>query len=441
MNERFDQLLEARSQLSLPGAGLDWLDTLRADNARRFRELGLPTARDEDWKYTSIKPIAKKRFEPAGAGAELSREDLEALAIPDLDSHRLVLVDGHYAAGLSAQESLGEGVYAGSLARALNEDPARVKPWLGRLAEDAEHGFRALNSAFLQDGVLLHVPDGVRIDKPIELCCVQHSAAGEVVSQPRNLIVAGKGARFTVIERYLSSGEQRYLTNAITEVFADDDARLAHYKLQHESKNAYHIASWLIEQQAGARVTNHNVALGAAIARTDIRARLAGAKAHCELNGVYVLNGRQHADNHIKVDHCVPDTGSNEFYKGVMDGRSRAVFHGRVVVHPDAQRSDARQQNKNLLLSADAEVDTKPQLEIYADDVTCSHGATVGQLDAEAMFYLSSRGIDEQTARSLLTFAFAKDVIDNFALAPLRELVERDLAKKMFSVEDLEAML
>jgi len=441
MNTPFDRLLETRSRLKLPGAGLDWLDAMRADNEQCFQQLGLPTLRDEDWKYTSIKPIASKTFTLAESGAAPTREGPRAFDVPHLDAYRLVLVDGHFAPGLSSDAVPAEGVYVGGLARILDQDPARLEPWLGRLAKNTEHGFRALNSAFIQDGIFVHVPAGTRLDKPIELCCVQSGQAEEIVSQPRNLVVAGEGARFTVIERYVHDGEGRYLTNAITEVFAAANAEIEHYKLQQEGDNAYHIASWLIEQQAGSRVITHNVALGGAIGRTDIRVRLEGAHAYCELNGVYVLNGRQHVDNHTKIDHCVPDTRSNEFYKGVMDGRSRAVFHGRVVVHPDAQRSDARQQNKNLLLSDHAEIDTKPQLEIHADDVACSHGATVGQLDAESMFYLRSRGVDEQTARSLLTFAFANDVIDRFDLAPLRAYVEQALANKMFSVDDLETML
>jgi len=441
MSEQFEQLLAARSRLNLPGAGVDWVDAMRSDNARRFQELGLPTLRDEDWKYTNIKPITKKPFAPVAGQGELSDADLRAFDIPDLDAHRIVLVDGCYAPHLSRIEDLGDGIRVCGLAEAINEDASQVEPWLGRLVDDPEHGFRALNSAFLQDGVFIRVPDGGRVDKPIEICCVQRSESAEIVSQPRHLVVAGKGSRLALIERYLSVHDNRYLTNAITEVFAQADAHIEHYKLQQESTAGYHIGSWLIEQQEGSRVMTHNVALGGAIARTDIRARLEGARAHCGLNGVYVLNGKQHVDNHTKVDHAKPDTTSNEFYKGVLDGRSRAVFHGRVVVHPDAQHSDARQQNKNLLLSEHAEVDTKPQLEIYADDVACSHGATVGQFSADALFYLETRGVDEQTARSLLTFAFANDIIAKFELPQLRSYVEHELTSKMFSVADLEEML
>ncbi|MGA8258810.1 MAG: Fe-S cluster assembly protein SufD [Arenicellales bacterium] len=434
-------LLSVRDALALPGAGLDWVDSMRRDGARRFQELGLPTLRDEDWKYTSIKPIARHVFAPAAAGADLRPEDLRELDIPELDAHRVVLVDGHFAPDLSSIDTVGEGVRICGLAQAISREPSLVRPWLGRLANDAEHGFRALNSAFLQDGVVIVVPEGCRLEKPIELCCIQRSESEELVTQPRHLVVAGEGSSFTFIERYLSVHATRYLTNAITEVFAGPNAHIEHYKLQQESTRAYHIGSWLIEQQAGSVVGAHNVALGGAIARTDIRVRLQGANASCDLNGVYVPGGRQHIDNHTRVDHLVADTASKEFYKGVLDGRSRAVFHGRVIVHPDAQRSDAHQQNKNLLLSRDAEVDTKPQLEIYADDVACSHGATVGQLDDEALYYLRTRGVSEQTARSLLTFAFANDVIERFGLPPLRRFVEHALTSKMFAVADLEEMI
>lgn len=440
MSEQLEQFLTARDGLALPGTGVDWIQALRSDNARRFRELGLPTLRDEDWKYTNIKPITKKPFTPA-AGGDLSAADLEVFDIPDLDAHRIVLVDGVYAPGLSRLDGLEEGVQIRGLAELLDEDPSQVQPWLGRLSVDAEHGFRALNSAFLQDGAFIRVPDGRRIEKPVELCCVQSGEAGEIAAQPRHLVIAGEGSRLTLIERYLSVQDNRSLTNAITEVFAAADSQIEHYKLQQESARGYHVGSWLIQQQAGSRVSTHNVALGGAIARTDIRVRLEGAHAHCDLNGVYVLNGRQHVDNHTRVDHVEPDTSSNEFYKGVLDDRSRAVFHGRVVVHPDAQRSDARQQNRNLLLSRNAEVDTKPQLEIYADDVACSHGATVGQFSDEALYYMKTRGVDEQTARSLLTFAFANEIIDKFELTALRTYIEHQLASKMFSIDDLEEML
>lgn len=441
MSEPFEQLLAARSRLALPGAGQGWIDAIRDENARRFEELGLPTLRDEDWKYTNIKPIAKKAFAPASGRGAVTDKDLDVFRIPQLDTCRVVLLDGYYSQDLSSTGQLPEGVRICGLAKAIAEQPSLVEPWLGRLTKDAEHGFRALNSAFLQDGVLVWVPDGCRIDRPIELCCVQQSGAEEIVSQPRNLVVAGEGARVTLIERYLSLHDHRYLTNAITEVFARRDAQVVHYKLQQESISGYHIGSWLVEQQEGSRVNTHNVAFGGALARTDIQVRLSGAGAYCGLNGVYVLNGRQHIDNHTRVDHLVADTTSNEFYKGVMDGRSRAVFHGRIKVHPDAQRSDAQQQNKNLLLSEDAEVDTKPQLEIYADDVACSHGATVGQLNADALFYLRTRGVDEQTARSLLTYAFANDVIEKFELPQLRTYVEHELTSKMFSVDDVEEIL
>ncbi|MBS1269626.1 MAG: FeS cluster assembly protein SufD [Gammaproteobacteria bacterium] len=441
MSERFEQLLAERSRLDLPGAGVDWVETIRNENARRFEELGLPTPRDEDWKYTNIEPIARKSFTPADTGESLTGRDLRAIAIPGLDVHRAILIDGHYSPTLSNAGELGDGVRICSLAEAIDEQPDLVQPWLGRLAAEPEHGFRALNSAFLQDGIFIWVPDGCRIDTPIELCCVQHGEPEETVSQPRHLVVAGEGSRLTLIERYVSLHDKRYLTNAITEVFARRNARVDHYKLQQESTKGYHIGSWLIEQHAGSHVMTHNAALGGATARTDIRVRLDGAHAHCDLNGVYVLNGRQHVDTHTKVDHCVADTSSDEFYKGVLNDRSRAVFHGRVVVHPDAQRSDARQRNKNLLLSPDAEVDSKPQLEIHADDVACTHGASVGQLDDDALFYLRTRGVDEETARGLLTFAFANDVIEKFELPRLRHYVEHELTSKMFSIDDLEEII
>jgi len=441
MNAPLGQLLDSRGDLDLAGAGVDWVETIRSENARRFAELGLPSPRDEDWKYTNIKPITKKAFSPARAADGVSSRDLAAFDVPQLEAHRVVLVDGFYAPALSGDSEPADGVLICSLASAIERHPELVRPYLGRLTGDAEHGFRALNSAFLQDGVFIHLADGRRFDRPIEICCVQRNEQPEVVSQPRNLVVAEPDAAVTVVERYFSLREETALTNAITEVFAAENAHVTHYRLQQESARSYHVGSWLIEQQGGSHVETNNVALGGAIARTDIRARLQGSGAHCGLNGVYVLGGRQHIDNHTVIHHRVADTTSDEYYKGVLDGRTRAVFHGRIIVHPDAQRTDARQQNKNLLLSRDAEVDTKPQLEIYADDVACSHGATVGQLNEEELYYLRTRGIDQQTARSLLTFAFANDVIDRFGLAALRDHVEHELTSKMFSADNLEEVL
>jgi Fe-S cluster assembly protein SufD len=307
----------------------------------------------------------------------------------------------------------------GGLARALAAAPADLEPCLGRIADPAAGGFVALNTAFINDGAYVRVDPGVCLDRPVHLVFAI-TGTDEVMTAPRILIVAGDNSRVAVIEHYVGLSGGAYLTNAVTEIVAGAGAHVEHCKIQLESTSAYHVATVQAHLDRGSRCVSRNFSLGARLARNDINAVLNGAGAECAMDGLFLAGGRQHVDNHTCIDHAVPDCTSRERYKGVLDGRARGVFNGRIVVRQDAQHTDAHQSNHNLLLSDDAEVDTKPQLEIFADDVRCSHGATVGNLDNDALFYLRSRGLDEPFARGLLTYAFMREVIDAVDAVPLR---------------------
>jgi Fe-S cluster assembly protein SufD len=425
----------------LPGGSVPWVRRVRDSGLARFREVGFPTPRDEDWKYTSVRPIAKQPFAPALNGHNgIDPSQLEILKKNSLDSYRCVFVNGHFAPSLSDLDQLPSGVAVMSLSAALKHCPGELEAELGRYAPSSLHGFAALNTAFLTDGAYIRVGRNCTLERPIELIYVS-TGDGEQprVSYPRNLAIAENGSRAVILERYLSLEQGRYLTNSVTELVARSCAQVDYYKLQEESTKAFHVCGLFVHQGRDSTVTTNNIALGGAIARTDLHVTLHDVGAHSILNGLYIGMDRQHIDNHTQVDHRVARCTSDEFYKGVLAGRSRAVFHGRIVVHQDAQHTDAQQQNNNLLLSRDAEVDTKPQLEIYADDVKCSHGATVGQLDPTAIFYLRSRGIDEKTARGLLTHAFASDVINRFDVEPIRRELEHHLTHTVLHGKHVEA--
>jgi len=410
-----------------------WLHELRRGGAERFAEIGFPTTREESWKYTDVTPIVQTSFKPAARGvnsADPAR--LEGFWFENLPSHRLVFVNGHYSEKLSTPGAWPKGVTVLGLADALRNKAHLIEPYLGHYLPERTHGFAALNTALFIDGAYIHLARGARLAKPIHLLYVTTGGAtSPLLSQPRNLVVAEEDSQAILIENYVAVGEASYFTNVLTEVVVGPHAAIEHYRLQEEGASAYHIGGLHVHLDRDGRFTAHGIDLGGRLVRNDLRTVLDAEGVECHLNGLYVLGDRQHVDNHTHIDHAKPRGTSREFYKGVLDGRSRAVFHGRVVVRPDAQHTDAQQVNNNLLLSRDAEADTKPQLEIYADDVKCAHGATVGQLDPDALFYLRSRAVDEAAARDLLTYAFARDVLSRLRLEPVRAQLERHLAAKL----------
>jgi len=409
-----------------------WLASRRAEALASFASSGLPTRRDEDWKYTSVAAIERGRFsfEPA-ATDQVTVTRIEALALPG--AHRLVFIDGRHAPEWSSPAALPAGVRVDSLRHVLALEPARLQAWLG-LPPQAEadapgSGFAALNLAWWADGAYIHLEPGIRLAMPIQLLFVARS--GKLATHSRNLVIAAAGSSACIVEHHASLDAAGYFTNVVTDIRLAGDARIEHHKLQEESQDAFHIAAVHAELAQGSEFISGSFALGGALARTDISVCLNGERATCSLDGLYLVDGRQHVDHHTRIDHAQPRGTSREFYKGVLAGAARGVFNGKVIVHPDAQLSDAEQRNHNLLLSAQAEIDTKPQLEIWADDVKCSHGATVGQLDAEQIFYLCARGIDAVAAHAMLTYAFAAEMIERVPLAPLQARLQSLLRQRL----------
>ncbi|MGH7312642.1 MAG: SufB/SufD family protein, partial [Candidatus Rokuibacteriota bacterium] len=375
MKDRFRATV-ARFEREVSGAP-SWLHETRRKAHDRFAEVGLPTTRDEEWKYTTIAPLAATDFDlDADAGVDpVSEEAIAPFLIGDPSWGRLVFVNGRYSAKLSAVPFLPGAVQIGSLAEAAVTDAGPLRQHLaGEIGEDGD-GFTALNAAFWRDGAFVLVPAGVVLPAPLHLIFVATSPAVATVAHPRNLIVLGGSSQLTVVESYVTAAGDTYLTNAVTDVVLGEGARVDHYKLQHESPRAFHVGRTRITQQRDSRLTSCGIAFGGRLVRNDVHVVLGGEGAECALNGLFVIGGAQHSDTHTVVDHVSPRATSRQLYKGVLDGRARGVFNGRIVVRPGAQKTDAHQTNKNLLLADGVEVDSKPHLEIFADDVKCSHGA------------------------------------------------------------------
>jgi len=408
-----------------PGDGVAWIADARRAAAEHFARTGLPTTRIEDWKYTSIRPIAKRDFaRPDAAQATAGADSIEALRIPELETHRLVFINGHFAAALSDRAGAGDGVTVRSLAGVLAEDPTALRDRLGAIAPNDFSGFTALNTAFADDGACIELAPDTRATRPIELLFVSTRQDEPVAAHPRIVIAAGHHAEATIVEHYVGLDDAQNLTNAVTEASLAPCAQVVHYRVQRESRKGFHVGSVHVRQGDNSRFESHNVQMGGQLVRTDINTDLDAEGAETLFNGLYLVNGRQHVDTHTRINHNKPHTKSEEAYRGILDGYARGVFNGRVYVAPHAQKIEAYQANDNLLLSGKAEIDTKPELEIYADDVICSHGATVGQLDTNALFYLRSRGVEPDTARGLLLYAFAEAAIDRMTLPALRRWLQ-----------------
>ncbi len=441
--EAKDMYLQAHAESvrGLAGHQLPWVAQTRERALAQFAEQGFPTTRDEEWRYTNVAPIQRSAFRPAAKDlASLTAQQLQPFVFQDLSCHRLVFVNGHFVAQLSALGKLPGGVIVSSLADAIDSGAAFLQSHLARYAPIDRYGFAALNTAFLADGACIYLPREATLAEPVHLLFVSTACEQPVLAQPRNLVVAEANSRAALIESYISLDNARHFTNAISEVVIAENASIEHYKLGHESAKTYHIGGIYVRQHANSRFISHNITVDGALVRNDIDVLFEAEGGECVLNGLYVASNRQHIDNHTRLDHAQPRCNSREFYKGVLAGRARAVFNGRIIVRQNAQHTDAQQENKNLLLSRDAEVDTKPQLEIYADDVKCAHGATVGQLDDDALYYLRSRGIDAATARHVLTYAFAKDVLNRMALEPIRGYVEKILTARLLQGQTVEKL-
>ena len=404
-----------------------WLLPLRKAGLARFAELGFPTVKLEDWRFTNLAPLTKLPFKPAFEPAETAsaQEALTKYEFAKLPGAKLVFVNGHYARSLSSAATLPTGVVVANLAATLASDPALMEKHLGTCALTEDNSCAALNQALFLDGGFLYMPAGKVVEEPVQFIFISTTAHNGDTIQPRNLIIAGADSQATIIESYITTGSTAYFTNAVTELVAADNARLEHVKFQDESAAAFHVATIAGQMGRTSNVNVHSFALGARLSRNNIRTKLAGEGLECVLNGLYLTRGEQLADHHMVVEHAEPHCASHEYFNGILDDKSKGVFHGRILVQPVAQKTDAKQTNKNLLLSDEATADTKPQLEIYADDVKCTHGATIGQLNEESIFYLRSRGIGPETARRMLIHAFAGEIIERVKCRAVREELDK----------------
>lgn len=413
-----------------------FLRDLRRRAIARFAALGFPTLKQEEWRLTNVAPVARGRFDRPSKGHPLAPALSDLLARRSFAgaAARLVFVDGRFAPELSEAGSLPPGFLAISLAEALERSPEKLEPWLGRFASFEDHPFVALNTAFLSDGAYLEAPRGGVLEQPIHLVYLSSSEDGPRGAQatrsfPRNLFVAGEQSQMTVVETYAGAGA--YFTSPVTELVAGPAAVVDHYKVQRESVEAYHLATFQIQGDRDANVSSHSISIGGSLVRNDVNAVLDGEGIDCTLNGLYVVEGKQFVDNHMRVTHAKPHCDSHELYKGILDGAARSVFNGLIHVVHGAQKTDAKQSNRNLLLSRDAVANSNPQLVIFADDVKCTHGSTVGQLDEDAVFYLRSRGIGADAAKSILTYAFASDIVQRIKVEPVRAELEEFLFKRL----------
>jgi Fe-S cluster assembly protein SufD len=402
----------------------------------RFVEKGLPTSRDESWRHTPVAPLTKGRFEPASPAAPPSPAVLQALPREGFRGAHLVFVNGRLSPGLSSLEA-GEGVEVKSLRDLLGSQPGRVEPWLARVSDGRTGVFADLNTAFAEDGAVVIVAPGAILKEPVRVAHLSAGSGEPTVSYARTLVVAGRGSECRIVESFASPDGRASLANAVTEVVVEDNAFVDRYKLQIEGSESLHVATLVAQLARDARFSDHSLSFGAAFSRNDIEVRFEAEGGECVLDGLFVVDGRRVADTHSRIDHATPHCSSREHYKGVLDGQARGVFSGLVVVRPGAQKTDAWQMNRNLLLSREALVHSTPQLEILADDVKCRHGSTTGQLDPNALFYLRSRGIGEPEARGLLTWAFASDLVQKLEVEPLRRVVAGQLQSRLPGAFDL----
>jgi Fe-S cluster assembly protein SufD len=419
-----------------------WLRSIRREAISRFSELGFPTIQDEDWRFTNVGPIARTSFQLIEDGhGNLNPGELDAFAFSGLESNRLVFLNGKYLHALSSIRLSVEGLKLGSLAHAQGLERDMLDEHLAKYANFQRDAFSALNTAFMKDGAFVCIPKGAVIEEPIYILFVSSGTSSPTITHPRNLVILEDNSQATIIEDYISLADDVYFSNSVTEVVAGQNSVLNHYMIERESKRAFNVSTIRFQQSRSSSVTLHSALLGGALVRNNVHPVMVGEGSQCVINGLFMPTGRQHMDNYMRVEHASPHCDSRQLYKGILDGRSHGVFHGRIIVHKNAQKTDAKQTNKNLLLSDEAQIDTKPQLEIYADDVKCTHGATIGQLDQNAIFYLRSRGVDEETSRALLLLAFASESLERMRAEPIRRGLEELVSKRFTQGKFLDSIL
>ena len=415
---------------SLNGEKSSDFHKVRKEAIGKFAELTFPTQKDEEWKYTNVSSLLKHNFSPVPVKENVSSETINKFLFDKMEHSLLVFVNGNFSSELSKLIDIPKGVVIGSLAEALKNNNPVVKKHLGKYAENENYFFTTLSSAFTKDGAFIYVPDSKVVEDPIHIIFITKSGSEKILTQPRNLFVAGKNSEVTIIEHYVSDEDSIYFTNSVTEIVADENAIVDHIKLQEESNKAFHIARMEVDQERSSNFSSHLISHGAEISRNDFNAKFNDDGSECMLNGLFMIGDEQFFDAHTMIDHAKPHCNSHEHYKGILQDKSKGVFNGKVMVRQDAQKTNAFQQNNTILLSDDAVMNTKPQLEIFADDVKCSHGATIGKLNDEAKFYLKSRGIGEDAATAILIHAFASDVITSIKIPALRDYLEEIITKR-----------
>jgi Fe-S cluster assembly protein SufD len=428
--EAFRVLQESRKE-----SRVSWLERLRENAMNSFQELGFPSVKDEEWKYTNVAPIARVDFEPLisadAAGHEADAMQLASFGVVEAAESQLVFVNGELRNDLSSLTGLPEEVVAIDISKAIADERYSeiVRKHLARSADYVNNGFTALNTAFVSHGAFVYLPKNVIVKAPLHLLFISDGA--QTASFPRVLVVAAENSSATLIESYVSTHDAQYFTNAVVEVVLKEGARLEHNKVQRESIEAFHVATTVADLGPNSSYDTTTITFGAQLSRHDIGVVMDHEGAECWIDGLYLVTTGQHADTHSVIDHKKPHCTSHQLYKGILDGKSRAVFNGKIFVRHDAQKTDAMQTNKNLLLSNEARVDTKPQLEILADDVKCAHGAAVGQIDEDELFYLETRGIHHDLARNLLTYGFAEEVIGKIKVDSIRAQLDEAVLNRL----------
>ncbi|MBN9616934.1 MAG: Fe-S cluster assembly protein SufD [Acidobacteriales bacterium] len=418
--------LDAFSELEQRGSKQpEWLRSLRQEAFASFCDTGFPTIKDEAWRFTSVAPISQTVFSLPEAGPSgVTRAEVEAFRI-DGTACSLVFVNGRFAPELSDQPKLAAGVHAGSLGEALAGDTGALELQLGLKLALQNDAFSSLNTAFIEDGACIRIARGTVLEAPIHLLFLSTGAEEPLMFHHRNLIVAEANTQVGIVEEHISLADGVTFSNVVTELIAAENAVASHYMIERKNRQSFHVATLRIQQERSANVSSHSFLLGGALVRNNVHPVFAGEGGECLINGLFIGEDRQHLDNYMLVEHASPRCNSHQYYNGILNDHAHGVFHGRIIVHKDAQKTDSKQTNRNLLLSDDAQIDTKPQLEIYADDVKCTHGATIGQMDDNALFYLRSRGLDENAARSLLLFAFAGECTGRIKPGPVRAHIEK----------------
>jgi Fe-S cluster assembly protein SufD len=433
--QNVETYLEAFTKFASTAVGHDlpWLKKLREEAFALFCQTGFPTVHDEDWRFTNVSAIARTQFSLARMPVTLSESDFKDWVLGEAAA-RLVFVDGQFVSRLSSRGSLPAGVTVSSLKEEIATGSAALENHLGRYLNIHRDPFCALNTAFIEDGAFVEIPAGAVLDRPIHLLFVSTEQEFPTMLHPRNLLLVAHEAQAQIIEEYVSLGGGKVLSNSATELVAGENSTVSHFMIEREHRAAFHISTLRIQQERSASVASHSLLLGGGLVRNNVHPVLAGEGGECLINGLFVGNGNQHLDNYMYVEHASPHSSSRQFYNGILDGHAHGVFHGRIVVHKNAQKTDAKQTNRNLLLSDDAQIDTKPQLEIYADDVKCTHGATIGQIEENALFYLRSRGIDEVSARRLLLAAFANECVGRMTPGVARTHAQRLIETHLLAV-------